>query len=385
MALEDIGIADMTVAAELIGIATWPAARRLLGGDIPALDVALARACGAVKDRTGDHLASIVGREPIPNMDRVALKTASPNALLAMIASSDLPWGRRLRAAVLVSGRSEDDSVRLSAAGLDAVFDVLHELGAPSLLILACEAYAARQRDALPALVPFAAVLHAGSIDRVVTHDLQPAELVGELPAYAFDPVNTRIGKRAVDLWLRSYLSKPQWLPRQVAAALWNAESAACDRTLSWPLGDAIRERAFAADLSFRGLPPDRHGELNDWIAREWPALTCARTAAFASAARASAKPAEASEQAKPSFTCSGEVAAPWLTKGSSPTIASAPTAKDAPALVSTHSAKPSASSLPVELHPSLRNSSRSKAAAKATAQNSATPSMPASARRRPC
>jgi hypothetical protein len=300
VALEDIGIADVTVAAELVGIATWPAARRLIGGDSPALDIAIMRACRAAKDRTGDHLASIIGRETIPSADRVALRTASPNALLAMIASSDLPWERRLRAAVIASGRS-DDSMQPVAAGLDAVFDVLHELGVPSLLIFACESYAARQRDALPVLVPFAAMLCATGCmtdtHRVVTHDLPPAELIGTLPSYSLDPVNTRIGKRAVELWLRSYLAKPQWLPRQVAACLWNSESAACDRTLSWPLGDTIRERAYAADLSYRGLPVARHAELANWIDRERPALIAARQAAFDSAVRQSGKIVEANFQ----------------------------------------------------------------------------------------
>jgi hypothetical protein len=309
VALEDIGIADVTVAAELVGIATWPAARRLIGGDSPALDIAIMRACRAAKDRTGDHLASIIGRETIPSADRVALRTASPNALLAMIASSDLPWERRLRAAVILlrpagyggqvaSGRSEDS---MHPGAIGAVFDVLHELGVPCQLLIACEAYAARQRDPLPVLVPFAAMLCATGCTtdthRVVTHDLPPAELIGALPAYALDPVNTRIGKRAVELWLRSYLAKPQWLPRQVAACLWNAESAACDRTLSWPLGDTIRERAYAADLSYRGLPVARHAELADWIDRERPALTAARQAAFDSAVRQSGKLVEANFQ----------------------------------------------------------------------------------------
>ncbi len=298
VALEDIGIADATVAAEVIGIAMLPAARRLIGGDRIALDIALARACAGAKDRSGDHLASIVGRESVDHESRAALRHASPNALLAMIASSDLPWERRLRAALLMSGRT-DDAMHPGAIG--AVFDVLHEMGVPCRLLVACEAYAARQRDALAVFVPFAAMLaksNAPGCNRVLAHDLPQAELIGALPAYALDPVNTRVGKRAVELWLRSYLAKPQWLPRQVAAALWNVESAACDRTLSWQLGDTIRERAYAADLSFRGLPPDRHAELNDWIARERSALTCARTAAFASAVRGSAKPAEASEQA---------------------------------------------------------------------------------------
>ena len=179
VALEDLGIAAPNVAAELVAIATLPAARRLLGGDLPALDIALARACSAAKDRTGDHLASIVTREPLGNMDRAAL-TASPNARLAMLASSDLPWTHRLHAAVIASGRAEPQGgFRVNpGSGIAAVFDVLHELGVPPLLLAACESYASRQRDTLPVLVPFAWLLREPgfSMDRVVIHDLPAAE-----------------------------------------------------------------------------------------------------------------------------------------------------------------------------------------------------------------
>lgn len=47
IALEDIGVADIDVAAELVGIATLPAARRLLGGDARALDITLTCACAS--------------------------------------------------------------------------------------------------------------------------------------------------------------------------------------------------------------------------------------------------------------------------------------------------------------------------------------------------
>jgi hypothetical protein len=291
--LEDIGIADVTVVAEMVAISTLPATRRLLGGDLPALDIALAQACSAAKDRSGDHLASILGREPVDPEDRAALRHASPNALLAMLASSDLPWTRRLRAAVIASGRSDF----VQSGDIAAVFDVLHELGAPCQLLVACEAYAARQRDGLPVLVPFAAALSRTRSPEVVTHNLPSAEYIGAWPSWVFDPLWTRIGKRAIELWLRSYLMKQPWLPRQVAAALWNAESAACDRTLDWSMSDAIRERAYRADLLARGVPRARHEELMGWIARERPALTAARRAAFESAVRQPPRPEKALEQ----------------------------------------------------------------------------------------
>ena len=123
IALEDIGIAAVDVVAELVGIATLTAARRLLGGDLRALDVAVTHACEAAKDRSGDHLASIVGREPVDPWDDTVLKMASPNALLAMIASSQLPWTRRLRAACKIASNNGSDAISM-------VFPDFH--GAPS-------------------------------------------------------------------------------------------------------------------------------------------------------------------------------------------------------------------------------------------------------------
>ncbi|MDR5727947.1 MAG: hypothetical protein RB191_11030 [Terriglobia bacterium] len=297
IALEDIGIASIETVADVIAISALRASRRLLGGDIPALDIALTRACAAVKDRTGDHLGSIINREPVDEMDRVALHQASPHALLAVLASSDLPWTRRLHAGVLAAGRS-DGPFHPSAPNIGAVFDVLLEMGAPSPLVTACQVYAARQRDLLPVCVPFASVLAKANHGGAVARDLPPSEQIGELPDFSFDPLHTRLGRRAVDLWLRSYLMKQPWLPRQAAAALWNAESAACDRTLDWSMSDAIRERAHRSDLLARGVPCERHDELMGWIARERPALNAARTAVWNSVRRLSGEAAEALEQA---------------------------------------------------------------------------------------
>ena len=99
-------------------------------------------------------------------------------------------------------------------------------------------------------------------------------------------------------LWLRSYLTIPIFSERQVAACLWNAESAACDRTLVWSMSDELHQHAHRADLLFKGLPAERHAELNAWIARERPALTTARLVVWNSAARALEKPVEVLEQA---------------------------------------------------------------------------------------
>jgi hypothetical protein len=197
----------------------------------------------------------------------------------------------------MVSGRAEGPPYQPD--NIEALFEVYQELGVPDLLLAACAVYAARQRDLLPVFVPLARLLHAaGDYGVVISHPAHDAERVGDMPAYAFDPVNTRLGRRAVDLFLRAHMARPPYAPRLVAAAIWNAESALCDRTLAWPLGDEIRQRAYTADLACRGLPPDQHDTLNAWITTERPALIAARAAVWNSAVREIGKPAEAPEQA---------------------------------------------------------------------------------------
>ena len=133
---------------------------------------------------------------------------------------------------------------------------------------------------------------------QVAAHGIPPPALIGDIPEYAFDPIHTRLGKYAVDLWLRSYPMKQPWTPRQVGAALWNAEAALSDRTLSWKLGDELQERAYRADLLAHGLPIEHHVEMMSWIAHERPALTAARREVWKSAVRASGETQEPLSQA---------------------------------------------------------------------------------------
>lgn len=295
-ALEDIGIGDVDAVARVMAIASVPATRRLFGDDLAALDAALALACSAVKDRTGDHFSSVGGREPITPEDKALLGQASPNALYAVVASSGQPWARRLRAAVIVSGRAKGPPYHPD--NIEALFELYREMGVPELLIAACAVYAARQRDTLPVFIPLTSVLNGNRAGQEAVLQQVHSEALGDMPAYVFDPVNTRLGRRAVDLFLRAHMARPPYSPRLVAAAIWNTESALCDRTLAWPLGDEIRQRAHRADLACRGLPPDQHGTLNAWIAAERPALIAARQAVWNSAVREIGKPAEAPEQA---------------------------------------------------------------------------------------
>ena len=287
IALEDIGIGDMDVAAEMVGIAVHPELRRVLGGNVRALDYALTRACSAVKDRSADHLHSIAEREPNKDGRFDSLERASDEALIAVITSQCQHWTHCARAVSILVRRYEDARSAVRSRTFAPIFERFRELGAPDMFVAACQSHAARERDALALYVLVGWSFHSEcSPTTTRDHELPASALIDGIPEYAFDPHHTRVGRRAVELWRRTYLVPPPCTPRQIGMALWNVEAAACDRTLDWPVGQDMRRRAYRADLNIRGVPEDHHQELYTWVIREHAALTAARQAAWRSAHR---------------------------------------------------------------------------------------------------
>ena len=279
VALEDIGFGCPESAVALVGFSCLPELRRLVGGNGLALDIALRLGCEAVKDRSGDDFCSIA-REMAGEPH--SLDQASANARHAVLASTYLDWRRRLKAAQLLSEIEARAAERASAFAPAA--EIYRALGVPDSFMDACEVYRFKACDPLPLFVPLACSLWLGqgSPRATLTHLLPPAAMIGEIPDYGFDPLHTRLGRRAVDLWLRSYLERPPFTAGQVAAALWIIESGACSKTLSWSLGAQIGEQAVLADVGRHGL----HGfeGVKAWIEQERSVLTCARKAAWESA-----------------------------------------------------------------------------------------------------
>ncbi len=279
IALEDIGIADIEAVAVLVAIANLPEARRLLGGDAHALDIALKLACAAVKDRSGDHLISVLNHEPLNAEALAAISAASCADLALLIAAKDIDILPRLHAAARLAGIRSHGAVQLIAHP-EIALRIFRDLGVPDLLLAACAVHA-KHRDPL-ILVPLAWLLsnETGASDAVAEHRII-SPLIGSLPAFSLDPLHTRLGKRAIHLWRGAHLpilgdSKVFSAP-QLAMGQWITEAAICDRTLDWSLGNTLRIRADAAEIAATGLAPARHADLMAFIASEQSSLLAAR------------------------------------------------------------------------------------------------------------
>jgi hypothetical protein len=280
-ALEDIGIGNLDVAIAMIAAASNADWRRRLGGDGPVLDVILTLPCSTVKDRSADHVDSIVRHEPVPDDECRALMRASRSALLAITASSDLPLLYQIRAGLIAAGRYGGAEALRRGGPKDVVdlFGIFEDLGTPPLLVAACRIYARRCYDPLPVLVPFLWQIRAGekSLRDNTAYHRTARELIEGVPGYAMDPLHTRIGREAIDLWSKSYSRRLPWSTRQIGIVVWNSESAACDRTLLWSTGEGLRTRAHHADLIARGVPAADHDSITAWVRGELQALHCAR------------------------------------------------------------------------------------------------------------
>ena len=308
VALEDVGVGDLDVALDLVAISALPVARRLLGGSRASLETMIPLACRAMKDRTADHLASLVrwrglstsqdgdaereadlallparhgvpggvGGTPLhpPSEPPPGIALTDGQSMAAPGGRQTAPiepgdtlskpaWQEHLYAAYALGGAWERGKL-----SLEQVLDHFGCQGAPATLLEACGCYGRRCGDLLFLYALTAWVIWKNDAPEplaLARPGLQGQDL-GGLSDYALDPLRTRLGRRAVELWLRSYLEKVPFEGRQVMAGLWNAEAALCNQTLFWEAGGEIQRAAYQADLLAQGLAAERHGALLAWI-----------------------------------------------------------------------------------------------------------------------
>lgn len=276
IALEDIGIGDPEVAVQLIALSTRPQWREEFGGDLAVLDRLLAEGCTATKDRSSDHAYALISEghpEPFPKVPGSAPRAE----LLTAVASTSLPPLMRMDAAVRAAcvGHSPKRPPTAQLAGLEALFGLYRELGCPALLVDACKAYTQNSTDELPLLIPlvWSFWTESGASSTTQAHSVISDDVGTGVPSYAFDPIHTRPGIKAVRLWLESVPGAQPWKPRELAAALWNFESATCNQVLSWPVGETLRVSAQRAEMLRAGVPPSECEKLSAWVRAHYPSL----------------------------------------------------------------------------------------------------------------
>lgn len=273
IALEDIGVANLELVSDILALV------HAGKGTASLLDVLLDRACRAAMDRTADHLGSLI-KPPLPA--RMPAIGGHYSGLDACFLNTAADWESRLYTLAPLCWGEETASAQRRAI-FEEVTDYLVAAGMDPVLVAGLSCQVARSRDRLPLLFAFGWTLwREEAREAGIHHHFPRYELIGgDIPDYGFDPLHTRLGRRAIDLWLKSYLERVPFEPAQVAIALWNKESAACGRTLVWELPTKLVPKAMAKDLELRQLPAHQHQALTSWLEGESDILRCVREAVW--------------------------------------------------------------------------------------------------------
>jgi hypothetical protein len=216
--------------------------------------------------------------DPPPPGRRKELARQSRRKRIDFVANCEQQLDERMFvASLIVGGDGSPDPLALAD-----LLRRLREIGVPETLIDACKLHGVRNGDRLALVLPLLWLVWRKEGCKIATVDqVLHQQDIGALPDYAFDPLHTRVGRRAVGLWMGSFLKRPPFTASQVAMALWNGEAAALANRLTWPTGERLRVRAHAADLISTGLPPRRHDEIREWVESNILALQPARIAAW--------------------------------------------------------------------------------------------------------
>jgi hypothetical protein len=293
IAIEDVGIADLELARQIVAISGQKAWRRQQGGDERIAGHLIERLCRSAKERSCDDLIAIADLDPHFRMERCELAFAGADQLSRLVADGCRPLGLRALAAWYLAGTEQTPGRQVvpRRGRQEELFSLYRALGAPDDLLGLCEAALGKSRTALPIMLPLV-WLERQEEPWVVDCRLAETPSVLGVPAYAFDGFS-RIGRSALSRFLttcspiRDFIAAhaPDADPVAVVAMLvFHAEGGLVDRRLIWGASEAITRQGTIADIAGRGLPSEYADEALMLLREHMPRLHEARNAVAARA-----------------------------------------------------------------------------------------------------
>jgi hypothetical protein len=293
IAIEDVGIADLELAREVVAVSGQKAWRREQGGDERIARHVIERLCWSAKERSCDDLIAIADLDPYFRRERCELAFAEADELCRLVADGSQPLGLRGLAAWYRAGTERMPGRQLvpRRGRPEDLFSLYRTLGVSDELLWLCEAALGKSRTALPIMLPLIWLERKEAL-RVVECSLPEAPSVRGVPAFAFDGFS-RIGRSALSRFLatcspvRDFIAAhaPDADPSAVVAMLvFHAEGGLVDRRLIWAGSEAITRRGALADIVGRGLPTECAEEGLMLLREHMPRLHEARNAVAAQA-----------------------------------------------------------------------------------------------------
>jgi hypothetical protein len=261
IAVEDIGIADPELLAEVVRLATDKQLRALIGADAAILCELTGRMALAVKDRSADYLISAVTRLDTAKQEQKQLASFPADQLIKIAAADHLPLIRRGSAALLVSTAESAVGSRLLPKLVERLLDSLPVQS--SSLSNAVLRLASARGEPFCLLLPllWSRWCHFGAKFTVTADEMPTVEFVNGIPLYTWDK-HTAAGKSAIRRFARengvvaAVLAK--WVREHhranaTAIAAFYADAAPVARRLDWPTGTLLQQIGSCSDMMEAG------------------------------------------------------------------------------------------------------------------------------------
>ena len=221
--------------------------------------------CEVPKDRSADHLLATAQTHPDYSDDRHDLAGAEIGDLLDTMQDDTLSIATRAVAVWYLAGTDKypSDWLEKHPGDLEALFWVYERMGVPMPLLEACQVASRRMRNTLPVMMPLVWTEFSRSkSDKVHQVVISQGRFVRGVPTYALGG-HTRLGKKAIKLFLKSsepvreYLRRhlePKNWQKAVEPALFHVESALVSKQRTWDRSREIERLGTEADLCRCGL-----------------------------------------------------------------------------------------------------------------------------------
>jgi hypothetical protein len=284
LAVEDVGVGDIDLAICILAATGDAKTRQLLGGDQVVLSYLIERLCGAVLDRSADHMLSIAQDHPHLEDARWDLGRAPINELFDQIKSPDIPLTIRAVAAWYAAGTKQfrSDGLWSRQGDLEGLFGTYLGMGVDEALLDACRVAIRKMRNPLPLFVPLIwSGFRQSAVNMVEEIDIPDTRYVEGIPAYALGG-HTRLGKRALREFLRQcepirkclgqHLSDTGWQDTS-DVAVFHVESAVVKRQRLWDGFDDLKTLGIEGDVCRNGLKPEAVSDLLAIVRENMPLL----------------------------------------------------------------------------------------------------------------
>lgn len=258
-AFEDIGIGNPDTVLDVIAVYKAPAWRREVG-DIQAAVHLARKMASAVKSRYATEMFFYIDLSPTAAKLRTCIGSVGDRKLSNIILDSDSKPHERFLALWALAGTKLYPAKGFARTGnFEAAVKILRKLPTPSALTEACISVLKDGQHPLALFLPLAMVVTRKEKLGVEQEQPLSSPEFESVPAYAIDPLYTRIGIASVRQLQKTIPTLKGYSPAQLGETLFFIEGENIDRRLPSDALDTLRQDSIAALMLDLGLEWDAY------------------------------------------------------------------------------------------------------------------------------